>query len=142
MSMILTPLVLQQEDTNPHPDVLNRFYAVGFSVNNTAVDGGAATNGLASCTSTTPGVCVGSTTSGTTVSAATCSGNYYFYGAGKKAGGNGPVTGIPSSGFTMAITASTFNAGAIGKIDTTTSADDDIWQINNQKKLLHINAGY
>ena len=129
---------------NPTGDVQNRFYAVGFAAVSTQ-DSVAAGNGLSSCGGTiiacestgTGGIC-GSALSGSNTS-------YFFYGAGKKAGGSTPVQNVSGSGFsstTHKVTAADAFVAAAGGIIDSSGSDVDRWSIDNNKKMNHEKVGY
>ena len=114
---------------NPGPDFSNRFYAVGFGDDHSGPDTVARNNGLGACDSIT--ACTGSS----------CTSAHHFFAGGKAAAGNSNVdlSTFTATRGSIASTGTTFSAAAVGAIS---ASGNDIWSINQDKKMVHENAGY
>ncbi len=104
---------------NPSSDSKSRYYAVGFltyadDANQIAKDNGAPS---------------------------TCANNNYVYPAGKRVTGNEPP--LRSTDGLVSNHGNSYTAEAVGRITPNTAASfTDRWQINEDKELVHIQAGY
>lgn len=131
---------LNLQGFDPSLERPSRYYAVGFPAAAYTANAAATLNGApVACVNTTTGVDVNTATASTASVSA--------FGAGKLVGG---ITALTSAAVvtgniaTLALTGTTFVAGALGIIDAAkaTATTADAWTVNQNKKIISVRTGY